>query len=200
MRLLFVLITLTVLAICLPAGAFELQPLAACSIKVFREINRSRVWSGKPPDGCSIGIYVEKRPAGIFVTTWNSGSFEEGWERLSLSVAMGFSEIAKSKLLEQAGRDISSRAAHLEKCLDSIIRVNDPLDCRDRATKIYSAGDELGIEYNRNIWLDDNGRHSVVEHAHGDTRASTSSVPADLFGGPALPPGANLNIHFFNND
>ncbi|MFA7405488.1 MAG: hypothetical protein WC007_15960, partial [Pelobacteraceae bacterium] len=94
---------------------------------------------------------------------------------------------------------ITARAARIEQCLDSIIRVNDPLECRDYATKSYSTGAEIGIEYKRTIWLDDNGRHSVVEYDYGDTRA-TVDTPADLFGGPALPPGTNLNIHILDTE
>jgi hypothetical protein len=142
---------------------------------------------------------VEKRPAGIFVTAWNSGSSKHGWERVSLSVAMGFYEVANKKSLEKAGRDITVRAARIERCLNEIIRVNDPLECRDRATKSYLAGESTGIEYERQIWLDDNGRHSVVDYAFGDTNKAVSP-PADLFGGPALPPGTNLNVHIFDTE
>jgi len=198
MRLLFWLTTVCFLAISLPAQAVELRPLADCSIKVFREINRSQAWSGKSPNGCMAEIYVEKRPAGIFVTTWNSGRSAQGWERVSLSVAMDFYEVADRKSLEKAGHDITARAARIERCLNEIIRVNDPLECRDRASKTYLAGEVTGIEYDRQIWLDDNGRHSVVDYAYGDSSA-TVSPPADLFSGPALPPGTKLNIHVFDN-
>jgi hypothetical protein len=78
--------------------------------------------------------------------------------------------------------------------------VNDPLECRDYATKTYSAGDEIGIEYKRTVWLDDNGRHTVAGYDYGDTRATAVGPPADLFGGPALPPGTNLNIHVFDSE
>ena len=112
---------------------------------------------------------------------------------------MGFSEIANRKLLKKADRDITERAARIERCLNSILRVNDPLECRDHATKSYLAGEEIGIEYLRQIWLDDNGRHSVVEYAYGDSTASISP-PVDLFSGPALPPGTKLNIHVFDDN
>jgi hypothetical protein len=194
MRYLFWLTALFVLTICIPVQAVELQPLADCSIKVFRGINRSQVWSGKAPKGCLVGINVEKRPTGIFVTTWKNDSSESGWVRVSYSAAMGFYEVADRKALERAGRDITARAARIERCLDSIIRVNDPLECRDYATKTYSAGETIGVEYNRSIWLDDNGRHSVAEYAYGDTQTPVNP-PADLFSGPTLPPGAHVNIH-----
>jgi len=38
------------------------------------------------------------------------------------------------------------RAAHLGHCLESINNVNDPLDCHDRASKFYVAGEETGTE------------------------------------------------------
>ena len=183
---------------CIPAHALEVRPLADCTVKVFNDIYRNRAWSGKTPDGCRGSIRVEQRPAGIFVTSWNRGDSDRGWSRLSFSAAMGFSEIAKNKTLKVAGRDIRARAARIEKCLNSIIRVNDPLECRDKAAKSYVAGEVTGIEFERKIWLDDNGRHSVVEYAYGDSSA-TVSPPADLFGGNELPPGAKLNIHFFDS-
>jgi hypothetical protein len=199
MKFLFRMVMLFVLAAFIPAQAVELKPLADCSIHVFREINRSHAWSGKQPKGCNAEVYVEKRPEGIFVTAWISSSSERGWERVSLSAAMGFFEVADRKTLEKAGRDITARAARIERCLDSIIRVNDPLECRDYATKTFSAGEETGIEYKRSIWLDDNGRHSVVEYAYGDASVSVSP-PAELFGGAALPPGMELNIHFLDTE
>ena len=199
MRYLFWLTMMFVFAIGVPVHAVEVRPLADCTIKVFRDINRSHVWSGKQPDGCLAETYVEKRPDGIFVTAWNRGSSERGWVRVAFSAAMGFYEVADRKALEKAGHDITARAARIERCLNSIIRVNDPLECRDYAAKTYSAGEEIGVEYKRSIWLDDNGRHSVVEYAYGDTREVVSQ-PADLFGGPALPPGTNLNIHVFDTE
>jgi len=102
-------------------------------------------------------------------------------------------------MLEKAGRDITTRAARIGLCLDSIIRVNDPFECRDHATKTYSAGEDLGVEYNRSIWLEDSGRHSVVEHAYGDTE-KVIAEPADLFDGPALPTGLDLKLHIRDND
>lgn len=183
-----------------PAQAVELTPLVDCSLKVYRVINKSRQWIGKAPDGCQAELYVEKRAEGIFVTAWNRGNSQQEWVRLSFSSAMGFFEIADTQALEKAERDITARAARIGRCLDSIIRVNDPLECRDYATKTYSAGDEIGIEYKRTVWLDDNGRHSVAGYDYGDAHATVVGPPADLFGGPALPPGTNLNIHVFDSE
>lgn len=197
MRYLIWLTSLFILAANIPVRGADLLPLADCSIKVFRDINRSHVWSGKPPVGCLADVYVDKRPAGIFVTTWSNDRSEQRWVRVSLSAAMGFFEVADRKALDKAGRDIKVRAARIGRCLDSIIRLNDPLECRDYATKTYSAGEELGVEYKRSIWLDDGGRHIVAGYAYGDTEVAVSP-PADLFGGTALPPGMNLNILFLD--
>lgn len=200
MRHLIWLTILFTLTSTVPVAAMDLMPLVDCSQKVFRGISKTKAWSGKAPEGCLAGINVEKRAEGIFVTTWSRESSEQGWVRLSFSSAMGFFEVADKKELKKAERDITARASRVGRCLDSIIRVNDPLECRDYATKTYSAGDEIGIEYKRTIWLDDNGRHSVVGYDYGDTRAAEIGPPADLFGGPALPPGTNLNIHVFDTE
>lgn len=199
MRYLAWLSMLFVLASSIPARAQEIRPLADCALKVFSGISRNHAWTGKKPDGCLAEVHVDKRAEGVFVTVWNSGASADGWSRLSLSVAMGFFEVADRKSHKEAGRDILDRSARIGSCLDSILRVNDPLECRDYATKTYSAGEELGIEHKRSIWLDDGGRHVVVEYAHGDTRASVTA-PADLFGGQLLPPGAELNLHFRDSD
>jgi hypothetical protein len=188
MRNLFWLATTGVLFMTIQAQALELQPLATCTVKVFKEINRTRAWSGKRPEGCLADIYVEKRANGIFVTAWYRGTSEQGWTRVSLATAMGFFEVADNKSLEKAALDLTARSTRIERCLNSIIQINDPLECRDSATKTYSAGDETGIEYKRLVWLDDDGRHVVAEHAYGSTR-TTNSPPADLFRGPALPSG-----------
>jgi len=182
------------LATALPALGDEVRPLADCTVKVFRDIAKNRAWTGKLPAGCSARVYVEQRPTGVFVTAWRSGVSKQGWIRLSFSAAMGVAELADTKALKRAGRDITARAGRIGRCLDSIIRVNDPLECRDSAVKSYLAGETLGTEYVRNIWLDDNGRHSVVEYAYGDSLAAVSP-PADLFAGPALPPGTRVNLH-----
>lgn len=177
----------------------ELQPLASCAVKVFTEINRTDAWSGKKPAGCLADLYVEKRPDGIYVTAWYSSASDQGWARVSLAVAMNFSEVADKKALKKGTHDLKARTARIERCLNSIIRVNDPLECRDSGTKTYSAGEELGTGYRRAVWLDDTGRHVVAEHAYGDSQISVSP-PADLFGGPPLPPGTNLDIHIFDTD
>ncbi|HCE68958.1 MAG: hypothetical protein A2X82_15310 [Geobacteraceae bacterium GWC2_55_20] len=199
MRYLAWLVALFVLTSSISAQAQEIRSLADCALKVFNGISRNHVWTGEKPDGCLAEVHVDKRAEGVFVTVWNSSVSTAGWSRLSLSVAMGFFEVADGKSHKEAGRDILARSARIGGCLDSILRANDPLECRDYATKTYSAGEELGVEHKRSIWLDDGGRHVVVEYAHGDTRASVSA-PADLFGGQALPPGAGVDIHVLDFD
>jgi len=187
------------LIICTPVYALDIQAMAACTVKVFEEINRTDAWSGKVPGRCPGSIYVEKRPAGFFVTTWVAANSEQGWVRTSFSAAMGFAEIAGKKTFKKASRDITARAARLERCLNSIIAVNDPLECRDNAVKSYLVGEVTGIENNRLVWLDDGGRHSVVEYSFGDSTA-TPTPPADLFSTQALPEGIKLHIHMRDNN
>ncbi|MDD2540187.1 MAG: hypothetical protein PHH28_03990 [Desulfuromonadaceae bacterium] len=177
-----------------PAHALDIQGLANCTVKVFKEINRIDAWSGKAPEQCPANIYVEKRPTGIFVTTWVSTNSEKGWVRTSFSAAMGFTEIAGKDSLKKASSDITARAARIERCLNSIITVNNPLECRDYAVKSYLAGEDTGTENERLVWLDDNGRHTVGEYSYGDT-TSTPSPPADLFSTQELPVGVKLDIH-----
>lgn len=173
------------------AIAYDLTDMAECTVKVFTEINKTRKWSGKPPAGCRVA--VEKRQDGVFVTAWRIRSGNKGWIRTSLSGAMGYAEIATAKVLAGAGRDIVKRAARLERCLDSINSVNDPLECRDRATKSYLAGETTGTENQRLIWLDDNGRHVVAEYATGNT-AATPTPPTELFNGEKVPVGVILKL------
>lgn len=177
-----------------PARAGDVATLADCTTKVFGEINRTKKWSGKPPATCPASIAVEKRTDGVLVTAWVIRNAEGGWVRTAFSGAMGYGEIAGKKELAKASRDITARAKHLGRCLDSINTVNDPLDCRDRATKSYSAGEESGVENDRIVWLDDNGRHTVLEYAIGNTE-STPGPPADLFNGQPLPPGMIIDLH-----
>ncbi|KAA0891417.1 hypothetical protein [Oryzomonas rubra] len=176
-----------------PARAGDVATLADCTTKVFGEINRTRKWSGKPPATCPATIAVEKRADGVLVTAWVIRSAEGGWVRTAFSGAMGYGEIARKQELAKASRDIMARAKHLGRCLDSINAVNDPLDCRDRATKSYSAGEESGVENDRIVWLDDNGRHAVLEYAFGNTE-STPSPPTDLFNGQPLPPNMIIDL------
>ena len=177
-----------------PVSAGEVTDMAECAVKIFTEIHKTRKWSGKPPVGCQAYIAVEKRQDGIFVTAWTISGSSNGWARTSLTGAMSYAEIAAAKELARAGSDIAKRAARLERCLDSINSVNDPLDCRDHATKSYLAGEVSGTENQRLIWLDDNGRHVVAEYSFGNT-TPTRSPPAELFNGQRLPPGIIINLY-----
>lgn len=174
--------------------AADITLLAGCSNKVFDEIRRTRKWSGKAPAGCGASVIVEKRADGVLITVWTIRRGEGGWVKTAFSGAMGYDEIASKKELAKASRDILARAKRLERCLDSINTVNDPLECRDRATKSYAAGEESGVENDRVVWLDDNGRHTVLEYAFGNTEP-TPSPPADLLNGQQLPPGTIIDLH-----
>lgn len=198
MRSMIWLIIPAILLTTIQARAAEITALAACANKVFTEINRTQKWSGKAPAGCGARVVVEKRPTGVFVTVWATEAAEGGWVRTAFSAGMGYAEIARKKDLAEARQDIMTRAGHLGRCLESINTVNDPLDCRDSATKSYLAGEESGIENKRLIWLDDNGRHTVAEFAYGDTEA-TPTPPADLMGGQPLLPGMIINLHVIDD-
>jgi hypothetical protein len=176
------------------APAADIPLLAGCTNKVFNEIHRTHKWSGKAPAACPVTIVVEKRTDGVLVTAWETRNVEGGWVRTAFSGAMGYGELAGKKELAKAGRDIMARAKRLERCLDSINTVNDPLECRDRATKSYSADEESGVENDRIVWLDDDGRHTVVGYAYGNA-TSTPSPPADLLNGQQLPPGTIIDLH-----
>ena len=190
----FLLPALSLMLVGTKALAADVSLLAGCTNKVFEEINRTHKWSGKASATCPATIVVEKRTDGVLVTAWITRSIDDGWVRTAFSGAMGYGEIARKKELAKAGRDIMARARRLERCLDSINTANDPLECRDRATKSYAAGEESGVENNRIIWLDDDGRHSVVEYSFGNT-SSTPSPPADLFNGQQLPPGNTIDLN-----
>lgn len=176
-----------------PAFAVDLGPLSSCATKVFKEINITRAWSGKAPVGCATHVAVEKWTDGAQVTTWITEGKEGGWVRTSYATIMGYAEIADAKTLQQSNKEVLARARRLERCLNSLLTENDPLDCRYKATKEYEAGERMGTMRRWLIWLDDGGRQSVVEYLYGDTVA-TPTLPADLFSGEPLPPGTDLHI------
>ena len=198
MRYCSIYIVPMLLSLALPVFAADIAGLAECTTKVFNEINKTHKWSGKPPAGCSARVRVEKRPAGAFVTAWAFETVAGGWVRTAFSAAMDYPEIAGKKALATAISDIMTRARHLGRCLESINTVNDPLDCRYHANKSYLVGEETGTEMERLVWLDDQGRHTVVEYSFGDTSA-TPSPPVDLFGGEPLPPGLIIDLHLRDN-
>lgn len=185
---------MTLLAVASAGYGQDVPRLAECGLKIFREINRTGKWSGKPSPDCRGSASVERRPSGIFVTTWVVEAAEGGWVRTAFSAAMDQAELAGKKSLSRAGGDVRERARHLQRCLGSILSVNDPLDCRDYATKSYVVDEESGTENRRLVWLDDNGRHTVVEYAFGTTSA-TPTPPADLFSGQPLPPNTVIDLH-----
>ena len=189
-----VLLTVLFVVAALPAAADEITELAACTNKVFAEIGRSHTWSGKVPKGCTARIAVEKRPGGIFVAAWASERTEGGWTMSAFSGAMDYVEIADKKDLALASADLTARAGRLERCLTSIRTYNDPLECRDRSTTSTHVGERFGNEIRGLVWLDDSGRHAVVEYAFG-SGSSTPPLPADLFNGEFLRPGTAIDLH-----
>lgn len=190
-----ILVLLVALLVAAPPGYGQDVPwLAECGLKTFREISRSGTWSGKPSPGCRVQTAVERRSSGIFVTTWVIDDAEGGWVRTAFSAAMDRTEITGKNSLARAGRDILARARRLQRCLDSIVSINDPLECRDYATKSYAVDEESGTENRRLVWLEDGGRHAVVEYAFGTTSA-TPTPPVDLFSGSCLPPGVTIDLN-----
>ncbi|BDV43009.1 hypothetical protein GURASL_19320 [Geotalea uraniireducens] len=179
MRYLFPTLSM-LLILAAPLQAAELGSLAECTTLVFKEISRTKKWSGKPPIGCPGKVNVEKRAAGVFVTAWVTESGGEGWVMTAFSTAAGYGELVDKKSLARATSDVLARAGRLERCLQSLKSENDPGECRNRATKSYLVGEVTGTEHEQLIWLEDNGRHAVVEYSYGDT-SDTPFPPADLF-------------------
>lgn len=194
MRHLVKFLTSVILLITLPAVGAEISSLAECTTTVFTEISRTQKWSGKAPASCKATVAVEKRQEGIFVTAWTIEPVAGGWIRTAFSSATGYAELADKKALIKANHDIMARAKRLGRCLDSIKATNDPQECRIRVTKSYFVDEVTGTEKNHLIWLDDNGRHTVIEYSFGDSEA-TPSPPADLFEGNPLPPGVVINLY-----
>jgi len=194
MKRIMMLILPALLLATVSVSAADIAGLAECATKVFTDINRTQKWSGKAPSGCAPGIAVEKRAAGLFVTAWANENVDGGWVRTAFSAGMGYAEIARKKELAAANHDILARARRIGRCLESINSDNDPLECRDRATKSYLVGEESGSESKRIVWLDDNGRHTVAEYSFGNT-AATPTPPVDLFNGQQLPPGMIIDLH-----
>lgn len=176
------------------ASPSDLDGLAECVVNVFQEIAKTHAWSGRTK-GCTIGrVVVEKRGAGVFVATWRLVKDEGNWEKLALSSALGYRELADKKILKKAIKDVKNRTKRIEKCLDSIEERNDPGECRDSAQKVYSVGEVSGVDMERTVWLNDDGRHVVLSLSYGNSAVS-DTVPADLEKGPDLPPGMHIDLH-----
>ena len=187
MRYLYQLLIPVLLLTTTPAAATDITSLAKCTTGVFKEIGRTRQWTGKAPAGCSAQVAVEKRPDGVFITAWAMESAGDGWVRTAFSAAAGYDEMADRRMLAKATSDIMVRAGRLSRCLSSIRTANDPGECRSRATKSYLVDETTGTENDRLLWLDDNGRHTVVQHTYGDAKA-TPAPPVDLYESIPLPP------------
>jgi hypothetical protein len=174
------------------AGA-DLLPLADCSAKVFKEINLTKSWSGKPPEGCQAKIAVSKTSNGAQVTAWFTDVSKAEWVMTSLTVTMGYQELANSTEVAKGNKEIIARAQKLGDCLDSIVMRNDPAECRYRSSKEYYASGKIGTERHWEIWLDDDGRKSTVNYIIGDTE-QIPYPPADLGPTESLPPGTDLHL------
>lgn len=176
-----------------PAHASDVEELAACTVKIFKEINGTRNWSGKTPAGCPSTVAVEKRPEGVFVTIWKIEQVNGGWVNTAFSTAQGYWEVARKNDLAKANRDIMARARRLAGCLDSVIARNDPLKCGLRWSKSYHAGETTGTDIEKIIWLKDDGRHAVIEFSYGDS-VTEPSEPADIIETSPLPNGMIVNV------
>ncbi len=75
--------------------ASDVTELAACTVEIFKEINHSHKWSGKPPSGCPVTVAVEKRQEGIFITTWKIEKVTGGLGNTAFVLHRGLWEIAQ---------------------------------------------------------------------------------------------------------
>ncbi|UFS69875.1 hypothetical protein LPW11_18555 [Geomonas sp. RF6] len=177
------------------AGAADISSLARCSTAVFADISRTRTWSGKAP-ACCPQLSVETTASGVVVTAWGVEQGGMGWIEKGFSATMEFRELAGKKELAQATKDVLARARRLERCLESLQEVYDPLECQRKGTREYLSGEETGVEDRETLWLDDDGRACVVHYATGSSSA-TPTLPPTMDGDP-LPPGVNLDIYLRN--
>jgi hypothetical protein len=134
MRHLVILFTLFLLA-ARPALAVELGTLVSCATSVFNEIHRTHAWSGKAPADCPARVMVDKYTDGAVVTVWSWSGPPGAAVRTTYSVLMRYPELADAKALVTANRDVKARGRRLERCLNSLITVNDPLDSATRPRK-----------------------------------------------------------------
>ena len=192
MHYLIPLLIQVLLLVATQAGAVEVTNLAECTTKVFDEINSTRKLSGGSPAGCTAEVAVEKRTDGVFVTAWAAEPAADGWVRIAFSAAANYAELAAKKVLAEVNHDVMARAERLDNCLYSIKTVNDPHECHAQAAKSFLVDEETGTD--RFIWLDDNGRYTVVEYAFGDTE-KTATPPAELFGGNPLLPVITIELY-----
>jgi hypothetical protein len=181
-----------------PANAAGVKGLAACTVSVFREIGRTQTWSGKTPATCHAAVAVTKVADGIAVSAWTTEPADAGWARTTFTAVLDYSEMASNNSLSAALRDVVERGNHLERCLRSLKKSNDPLDCQVKGTRDYLAGEETGVKDSRTIWPDNNGRHTVVEYKVGST-IDTPDTPIEVEAAQPLPPGLLLNLRLRGN-
>ena len=186
---------LTTLVAC-PAGrasAADVKSLAACTVAVFDEIGRTQRWSGKAPGACHGAVIVNKVADGVAVSAWTSEPADDGWARTSFTAVLDYAELAAKNARSVATRDVMARGAHLQRCLSSLKKSNDPLDCSVKGSRDYLASEESGVKDSQTIRLDDDGRLVVVEYQVAATVA-TPDEPADLEAPQPLPPGLVLKL------
>jgi hypothetical protein len=172
----------------------DLTHLANCSIMVFNEIAKTgTTWSGKQPEGCYAKIKVTYTSDGPQVTAWFTDKADDEWAMTSFTVNMNYSEISNPKALAVGNRDIVSRAQKLGKCLNPIVKHNDPSGCLYTSNKEYSAGEMFGTERNWKIWLDDDLRKTILNYSIGDME-TLPSPDAGFNPGESLPPGTELHL------
>jgi hypothetical protein len=176
-----------------PAGAAEVAALAGCSSAVFTQISRTSTWSGKVPKSCRAQVAVHRTDAGIAVTTWNGEAPSGARTRTSFTASLDYEELADKVALSAALGDLMARARHLERCLASLRKHKDPLDCRLGGARDYLAGEETGIKDSYTLSIPDDGRPAVVEYEVGSTMA-TPELPADLEAAQPLPPGVLIDL------
>ena len=175
------------------ANGADVGSLAACTVAVFSDISRTQVWSGKTPRACHATVAVAKVAGGVAVSAWTTEAAEAGWARTSFTAVLDYTEIAGKSRLSAALQDVVDRGKHLDRCLRSLRKINDPLDCPVKGTRDYLAGEETGVKDSQTLWPDNTGRHTVVEYEVGSIVA-TPDTPVEVDEAQPLPPGLRLNL------
>jgi hypothetical protein len=188
------ILTMLWVTVAAPAAAAEVAALAGCSSAVFTQISRTSTWSGKAPKACKAQVAVHRTDAGIAVTAWSGEAAASGDRtRTSFTGVLDYEELANKGGLSAALSDLMVRARHLERCLVSLRKHKDPLDCRLGGARDYLAGEETGVKDSYTLTIPDDGRSVVVEYQIGSTIA-TPDQPADLEAAQPLPPGVLIDL------
>lgn len=193
MRVAAITAALIVLLPAVSVRAAEVEHLASCTTKIFDQIAQSQRWSGKAPQGCRSKVVVEQRPGGVLVATWGVEPVSGGWFSTSFAAIESYEELSDKKRLAAANRDIMARARRLERCLKALKTDEVPQECRSRGSRELKVGEVSGAEDYQMLWLDDEGRHCVVEIATGASSA-TPTPPHEIDDYEPLPPGLELKL------